>query len=194
MRTTSDLRLCRTCWLPRGPIDEDGLIQRCLCEIKTLKEAGRPDSWLLNGRAEDAGFKLCPVCASAAVNVRCRYSLIVCEPCSEVVVEFNEAARACVVPISRHSIVNGSFSDRRRPRKDIADFIDALRDVGRKWDLMNAWEKGLVGEICSEAGLDDADDIALEDYLAAASKRWASSQEALDAMLASWLADREASL
>ncbi|MCZ7537933.1 MAG: hypothetical protein M5T61_19695 [Acidimicrobiia bacterium] len=115
-----------------------------------------------------------------------------CDACKEVVVELNEAAHTCVVPISRHSIVNGRLRRNRRPRKAIAELVDALRDLGWKSDLMDTWKKGRVEEICTTAGLDDADDIALEDYLAAASGRWASSQEALDAMLASWLADREA--
>lgn len=192
MRTTSALRLCRTCWLPRGPIHENGLVQRCRCETATLKRQGLPGQIMSNGSIEDVGFKLCPVCAAAAVDVGSRYSLIVCDACKDVVVELNEAANACVVPISRHSIVNGRFRKSRRPKRALAELVDALRDLGWKSDLMNTWEKGLVEEISATGDLDDADDIALEDYLAAASGRWASSQEALDAMLASWLADREA--
>jgi len=190
-RSTSDLRLCRTCWLPRGHVGEDDIVQRCLCEIKTLRREDQPDEFLSNGSIEDVGFRLCAVCVSAAVDVGSRYALIVSDGCEAVVCELNEAAHACVVPISRHGSVNGRFHRNRRPRKGVAELVDSLRDLGGKFDLMKRWEKALAEEICAEAGLDGADDVALEDYLAAASGRWASSQEPLDTMFASWLADRE---
>lgn len=96
------LGICRGCGDVRGPIPVAPKIwQRCACE-----GPGHGDGPRYGDTNRFAG--LCAVCAARVVWDGSRFSLFQCGACVQWIRRLNVATGWVVIPISRHSLVNGS--------------------------------------------------------------------------------------
>jgi hypothetical protein len=72
-----------------------------------------------------------------------------------------------VIPIGRHSIMNGVWMDNtvQRSEKEVARFCTKLNSVFGKIDRACMWKKYIVSENIKKAGFTDGLDVDAEDYL-----------------------------
>ena len=106
---------CRKCLILRGPFfdSHNGCerVQRCGCE---------PADPLWNAFDYNRAAELCRCCASRVIRCGSKWSVFFCEACKPHVVAYNGAAGWNVIPIGRHSIMNGVPLNTERPRKGSA--------------------------------------------------------------------------
>jgi len=119
-----NLKICRQCYKLYGSIYlEDGQIvqQRCGCNYTDEKTWTYYD---YNRR-----YETCYCCGLHIIECGSKWSLFHCPHCKSKIIQLNKAVGQCVIPIGRHSIMNGfalSGSDLSENRdKAIESFVQA---------------------------------------------------------------------
>ncbi len=96
------MELCRECLVLRGPFfdSHNGCerVQRCGCE---------PREPVWNAFDYNCAAELCRCCASRVIRGGSKWSVFFCEACKPHVVAYNGGAGWNVIPIGRHSMMNG---------------------------------------------------------------------------------------
>ena len=128
----AEMDLCRECLVLRGPFFDShngcDRVQRCGCE---------PREPLWNAFDYNCAAELCRCCASRVIRCGSKWSVFFCEACKPHVVAYNGAAGWTVIPIGRHSIMNGvalnTWSARKgRARRTFARGLSEVVDgIGR---------------------------------------------------------------
>jgi hypothetical protein len=145
--------VCGVCGELRGPWQDYRDVafhQLCGCE----RHSGPvPERW--PGFDYNTVAELCRCCALEAVKSGSRWSVWFCRPCLERVSDLNHGAGRCVVPIGRHSVMNGVFY---RPEGAInpvavSAFADQLGGFFRAVDATGGWRRRMVQANLSAIGL-----------------------------------------
>ena len=107
--------LCRKCLVLRGPFfdSHNGCerVQRCGCE-----PADPP--W--NAFDYNRAAELCRCCASRVIRTGSKWSAFFCDVCKRHVVAYNGGTGWNVIPIGRHSMMNGVALSTRHVRQGSA--------------------------------------------------------------------------
>jgi len=120
------MELCRKCLILRGPFFDSHnaceRVQRCGCE---------PRDPLWNAFDYNCAAELCRCCASRVIGCGSKWSVFFCDACKRRVVAYNGAAGRAVIPIGRHSIMNGVALNTGYARKGSARaaFAHGLSEV-----------------------------------------------------------------
>ena len=97
------LRVCGSCTQLFGPVRPSRgagiLSQECRCT------PGEPRRWTCGDF--DLAFELCYACACAVVHSGSRFSSFHCDDCRPAVKALNTEVGALVLPMGRHSLMNG---------------------------------------------------------------------------------------
>jgi hypothetical protein len=154
---------CGTCHSLRGgPIGNVGAVQvHQLCYCATTEHAAQPRIGDHNTKLE-----LCRCCAVEALRSGSRWSGWFCGACKPLVTALNQRSGRCVVPIGRHSLMNGVFFD---PGVDdsVRAFADQLTTLFAEMGGTEGWARAAVRLNLAAAGLPVDEDIDLDTYLAA---------------------------
>lgn len=117
------LEICTTCLELRGPCR--GHDNVCACDV----EAWKPDRPARAGDLTD-NVILCHGCLADLVEGSSRWSSFYCDPCRTWVRDTGRRLGRYIVPIGRHSIMNGTYwrSDDGQPPTDaqVTAFADQL--------------------------------------------------------------------
>jgi hypothetical protein len=129
------MELCRKCLVLRGPFfdSHNGCerVQRCGCE---------PRDPLWNAFDYNCAAELCRCCASRIIPCGSIWSVFFCEACKPHVVAYNGAAGWGVIPIGRHSMMNGvalktedarKGSARRAFARGLSELVDGIGRLER---------------------------------------------------------------
>jgi hypothetical protein len=134
----ASLLVCRSCTDLRGHVvlpDGPKATQHCACPH------GNTPRW--PGCDFDRAAELCRCCCGALVASGSRWSSFFCDKCRVPVRELNEACGYAMIPVGRHSIMNGcSLRGTPRPRPDeLAPFIDDVRDIFQRTAHLDEWRR-----------------------------------------------------
>jgi hypothetical protein len=168
--------LCRECLGLRGPcFDSFGRCertQRCACE---------PKEPLWTGYDYNCAIELCHLCGAATVRSGSRWSLFFCARCSTPVNAYNRAAGAVVIPIGRHSIMNGVVLSGRAAASPVARdaFAAAMTSLEGRIGRLFRWQRDKVRRLLRKLPEGGAT-VPLETYLEVARAR----SEDVDALIA----------
>lgn len=134
----------------------------------------------------DLPAELCRCCGQQLLMSGTRWSVWFCDSCKRRVVALNHRAGACVIPIGRHSLMNGVFGDAKlaTDRARIAGIALSLRKLFEAMDDVGEWGQEIVRRNCARLGLDHEARVPLGDYLDAVKKARLSRAEAFRQMLA----------
>jgi hypothetical protein len=133
--TYTRLELCCTCLQLRGPFYDEfnrcDRVQPCACD---------PVQSLWNAYDYNKVAELCRCCAAECVRSGSRWSLFFCKGCNERVVAHNNRVGRCVIPIGRHSIMNGvslrgaDTADRQRVKVFTEDLVRSTSSIDQVWE------------------------------------------------------------
>ena len=120
------MAICRACFVMKGPF-HDGFnrcerVQRCACE---------PKEPLWNAFDYNQAAVLCGCCAAQVVRSGSKWSAFFCRECQERVIAYDRAVGEVVIPIGRHSLMNGSLlrvedAPKRRKRETFVEGMVGL--------------------------------------------------------------------
>ena len=110
---------------------------------------------------------LCHCCGTELLRSGSRWSVWFCEPCKERVVTLNAEAGVAVIPIGRHSLMNGIGIEGKPSisKKEIKAMAGSLNNMGSRIDCLEEWRKMAKSRNWQFAGLDPGQDAGLIKYL-----------------------------
>jgi len=156
------LNLCRTCLAFRGPFYDDfngcERVAPCGCDPKQ-------PPW--NGYDYNSFAELCQGCAAAVVSSGSRWSPFFCDDCKARVRAYNESVGTCVIPLGRHSMMNGvglPVAVAKKPR-EVEKFVKGLfgfmGGAERLWSYRGTRVRRVLGSLP-----EPADAVPVPAYLA----------------------------
>ena len=186
---TRDFEVCGICYDVRGPFGwtlhgvTDVHEQRCRCT------PGTGSTW--RGFDFNRVAELCRVCGCEVLQSGSKFSIWVCGACKPRVRAVSARLGRLVVPVGRHSIVNGFALSVEPETSDeaIEAFAGRLQLMGGRIERLDGWAQSVVRSNLAEIGRGDAASVPLPDYLDAV--RDIDRAVAFDAMLA-WMAGQAA--
>ena len=163
------LAVCTTCFGLSGI--EEGREHRCGCQPKDDEWRGR--EWA--GHDIAAVIDLCHLCVRSPVISGSRWSWYACEECRSV---DNTVANAIVggsdprhriLPLGRHSLMNGTVLRTDRAQHDIATkrFLESLLEMRQFWSRLWEWKKEEAQRLAEVSGLKRLASVPLETWLEA---------------------------
>jgi hypothetical protein len=119
---------------------------------------------------------------------------LVCPGCSPSIGRFNQAVGRCVVPIGRHSIMNGVAVAVEDVYDDVVldVFVRDMASLFETMDFLSSWAAQVVAHNLSALGRDPGDAIPLKDYLDLVDGRVDVASTAFDrltAALSAWIVE-----
>ena len=163
----------------RGNTDE--FVQRCGCERSA--QAEREAVW--PGYDHNTVAELCRCCAIEIVRSGSKWSTWFCPDCRERVTALNARMGRCVVPIGRHSLMNG-VSYRPVPGgmddEALTAFADQLHAFFEAAGDTDGWRLRILTGHLAALGLTGATEVPMRDYLARAARAGLSKTDAFAAL------------
>lgn len=144
---------------PIGTVDGVTVWQRCDC----VPAGGLP----AQPRVGDfnTALELCRACGLVALRSGSRWSVWFCGPCATQARRLNERVGRCVVPIGRHSLMNGISVQSAEP-EDIEAFAGLMSNLFDATGAVQKWSRTVVRENLVAAGLPADLDLDVASYLA----------------------------
>lgn len=164
---------------PIGVVDGATINQLCECTPALQRQAQR--------RVFDfnTAVEFCRCCATEALRSGSRWSVWFCEPCKNRVAKLNHDAGRCIVPIGRHSVVNGVFYNR-----NMTDSLAAVATqmVGLFGDMPRTaeWVRRVVTRNIKDAGLRSSAPVSIEAYRAGIARGRRVKKQRFDEMIDAW--------
>lgn len=116
---------------------------------------------------EERLVDLCWCCAQSTVAAGSRFSRFFCPNCHDVVRDFNEAASMVLIPVGRHSWMNG-ISGQLAPGQSTAEFASiftkAALSMNTRIARVRNWRKLILHDLLMALGLDGKNNIQLVDH------------------------------
>jgi hypothetical protein len=177
--------VCGTCGRLRGPWGRyDGELefeQRCNCGA-----AEEPvERW--PGFDYNTVAELCRCCGLEAVKSGSKWSVWFCRECLDRVTDLNTGAGRCVVPIGRHSVMNGVFY---KPAESginpvaLSAFSDQLHTFFGAVDGTETWRRRVVTANLAAINLGEAQSVPVDRYCRRVQAGGLSKEAAFAALVA----------
>jgi len=144
---------------PIGTIDGVTVWQRCDC-VPAGELPAQPKVGDFNTELE-----LCRACGLVPLRSGSRWSVWFCEPCKAQARSLNERVGRCVVPVGRHSLMNG-VTVRSASPADIESFAGQMSTLFDTTGAIQRWSRTVVQENLVAAGQPHDVDLDLASYLA----------------------------
>jgi hypothetical protein len=178
-KVAASVELCRRCLGLRGPCFDTfshcERTQRCSCE---------PKEPLWKGYDYNTAIELCHCCAATTVRSGSRWSPFFCDTCKERVLAYNRAAGFAVIPVGRHSIMNGISLSGAEAKAVVAQgaFEAGIANLFERVDRLWKWHRDRVRVVVHGIpGKETA--IPFERYLEHVRARGESPDVAFDALV-----------
>ena len=177
-----ELLICHTCRLLKGPVPGRSDGARQLCDCTPLEVRRAQPRW---GGDHNTYAELCRCCGLVLLGSGSRWSVWFCASCKEAVVTLNRYAGRCVIPIGRHSLMNGVGASAAQLRSEIGAqaFADQLTTFFGTISSLESWASTIVHRNLTELGFDTERDARLADYLDAVKSSALSPTTAFEALL-----------
>lgn len=178
-----ELRICGSCRTLKGPVPDRADGARQLCECAPPEARCAEPLW---GGDFNIYAELCRCCGLVLLRSGSRWCVWFCEPCKRSVMALNRAARRCLIPIGRHSLMNGVAA---RPEQlgtevGVVAFADQLGTFIASIDGLCAWAAKVTASNTTALRFCGDVDVLLADYLAAVPGSTLTFEAAFTSLLA----------
>ena len=184
--TCSAFKICGACYELRGFWLYQGreLQQECECTYSRVRAGFQPAParWPVNDFNEVV--TLCYCCGAELLRSGSKWSVWFCEECKGRVRALNVRYQRCLIPIGRHSVMNG-FAVRGRDAQvpaAVEQFVLCAEALQDRTGLLNHWAAAIVAETARTRGFQEGEDVPLLDYLKALA-RWPADKASAFARL-----------
>lgn len=172
----SELGICTTCFDLHGPYAGWDNPCRCVLADDEARGVRHPRFGDLTRSAQ-----LCQCCTFEVLPSGSKWSVWFCADCRAEIDERNRAAGRCVVPIGRHSILNGLSLDGGISPTDAAieAFADEVSDLFARMDRLDAWARRRTRDHLARLDLLGPPVVPVATYLDAAEAAGLSRHDAV---------------
>jgi len=169
------LEICPDCRKLRGPcspvsVQGQTVMQECDCERRARgplpEEQRRAELW---GNLDfNTAVELCRCCGLVPLRSGSRWSVWLCEDCKQRVRALNRRFGRAIVPIGRHSVMNGISLQASAAKEDeeaIEEFVDSANGLFQRIGALEEWARERVAYNIHRLGRDDCGPVLLTEYL-----------------------------
>lgn len=192
--TPGSLVICGECHALRGRVPEggvrgdlvdDGAEQFCRCPPIEVRPAVPVWGGDYNTYAE-----LCRCCGLVLLASGSRYSVWFCQTCRPLVVALNRASGRCVVPIGRHSIMNGVRIRAGQLQSPVVveGFVNNIRSLFASIGGLEGYARGVVARNLVDLGFEPGRNVYLGKYLWTVRRSHLTPQDGFAELVVSGLA------
>lgn len=180
------LLICGHCHALRGPVPgrADGAEQFCLCASRAM--------WRAQPKRGDhnVDMELCYCCGLVLLRSGSKWSTWLCGACKEWVLALNESAGRCLIPIGRHSMMNGVALNGYAGARGIERFVSDSHALAASMDQIASYAHDVVVPLNLDAiGFARRRHVPLGTYLEAVESSQLNQWDAFE-RLQQWLARR----
>ena len=152
--------ICTTCGRLFENLLESEQPQRCKCQRDN--DAPRWSGYDFNERAV-----LCRCCGTAVLVSGSRWHVWFCHSCMDDVKALHDRLGGSVIPVGRHSLLNGISVASQDVHEDrvIEDFAKDLNNFFLDIEHLTQWHERRVVELIERLGLSTNPSVQLHDYL-----------------------------
>lgn len=161
---TGSLLLCGRCNELRGQVPDQPKGTEQLCRCTPVEVRREQPSW---GGDHNTYAELCRCCGLVLLKSGSRWSVWLCDYCKPLVMALNRQSGRCVVPLGRHSLMNGiglRASDFERPDA-IARFASASRGLFAQVEGLDGYRRSVIAHNRRVLGFEPHEDVYLGKYL-----------------------------
>ena len=174
--TCSSFVVCGSCYDLRGTWSHQGsqLQQEChhTCSsrresLRLVREGLQPAPAKWSGHDFNEVATLCYCCGAELLHSGSRWSVWFCEACNRRVRALNGRYQRCLIPVGRHSLMNGFGLNGRDALVPgaVEQFVLSARGLFDSIDLLEEWAPAIVAEKARARGFQEGADVPLLDYL-----------------------------
>lgn len=177
------LAVCGTCGEVKGPLPAEWGRAQQLCSCASAEQRRAQPKY---GSDFACWVELCYCCGLYTVSSGSRWSPFHCrEYCSGHARALNDRAGHCLVPMGRHSLMNGIVlpEPRRRSDAEIDAFANQLKSLFSRVEQHKERAKATVLTNLACLGFERGEDVLLDDYLARARRSQLSPERAFRALV-----------
>ncbi|MBA2526626.1 MAG: hypothetical protein H0V18_12735, partial [Pyrinomonadaceae bacterium] len=140
-------------------------MQRCGCPVPAADQW--PRTW--KGYDHNTYAELCRCCGLVLLPSGTKWSVWFCDDCKPLVIAFNRALGRCVVPIGRHSIMNGVGARGADlvSNAAIEQIADGVQSMIAGIEALEVFAGLVTMRNVTTLGFDAASDVPLKAYLRA---------------------------
>lgn len=140
--------------------------QKCLCKDDDSPVPKQEDEeWKWLGFDYRKIMELCYCCGQELLISGSRWSVFFCDDCKTKVLELNRRFQRAVIPVGRHTLMNGIEidSDKLNEPEAVQAFHAKANDMIERNKKMNKWNAQIVSDNLKALGC--GNDIFVNDYL-----------------------------
>jgi hypothetical protein len=180
-------KICGVCYTLCGRMWEDSeRHQECDCAWAQVRAGLRPAPTPWPGFDFPEAVELCYCCGAEVLSSGSRWSIWFCEDCKEQVRLLHQRHRRHLIPIGRHSMMNG-FGLAGRATQDqaaVKEFTFRVSGLFGRTELLKSWASTIVAEHVRTRGFVEGTDVPLKDYLDALVRQPVDKAEAFERLCA----------
>jgi len=142
-----NMKICSKCFSLYGTVklrDGQTVQQKCQCGI-----ASHDERWVVTAKSHtikkdfNNEYEICYCCGMEIIPSGGRWNVFFCQFCHSNVMALNVEIGGCIIPIGRHSIMNGIFLSGRKAKdkKAIHNFVDSANSLNELIRTMFRYSK-----------------------------------------------------
>jgi vacuolar-type H+-ATPase subunit F/Vma7 len=149
LKNLNSLKICRECFQLYGAVRlTDGQLVEQQCQCRRSKQ----ELWHVSVRGHNlyndfnVEYEICNCCGLEVIPSGSRWSLFYCRTCKDMIRELNDKIGKCIIPIGRHSLMNGiSLSGENAKNKEaIAEFVTSVNEMNQSIIIVSKHEKKII--------------------------------------------------
>jgi hypothetical protein len=164
----ASFKICRVCHTLCGCVwGNSERRQECACIWSQVRAGLRPALTRWPGFDFPKAAELCYCCGAEVLNSGSRWSVWFCNECKEHVRLLHQRHRRDLIPIGRHSLMNGFGLTGSAAQDQVAVKQFTLRVSGLfdRMDLLTSWASTIVAENVRTRGFEEGTDVPLMKYM-----------------------------
>jgi hypothetical protein len=164
----ASFQICGVCYTLYGCVGGNSK-QRQECEcIRSQMRAGlrpSPTPWTSFDFPEAA--TLCYGCGAEVLRSGSRWSVWFCDACKEQVRVLHQRHRRYLIPVGRHSMMNGFglAGSEAQDQAAVTQFVLHISGLVDRINLLKSWASIIVAEHVRTRGFEKGTDVSLSEYL-----------------------------
>jgi len=160
--------------------------QDCDCAWAQVRAGLRPAPAPWPGFDFPEAVELCYCCGAEVLSSGSRWSVWFCEDCKEQVRLLHQRHRRHLIPIGRHSLMNG-FGLAGRAAQDqaaVKEFTLRVSGLFDRMEVLKSWASAIVAEHVRTRGFEEGTDVLLKEYLDALVRQPVDKADAFERLCA----------
>jgi len=186
MDECASFHICGICYTLCGCVEGNSeQRQECACIWSQVRAGLRPPPTPWPGFDFPKAAELCYGCGAEVLSSGSRWSVWFCDECKEQVCALHQRHQRYLIPIGRHSMMNGVglAGSAAQDQTAVKEFTLRVSGLSDRMDVLKCWASTIVAEHVRARGFKEGRDVPLLAYLDALIRQPVDKAEAFERLV-----------